>query len=187
MDILILSHYPEEGISNLWNEFGANTVAVMAGKAMPDKVCGSSGASTTLLGCYGVLMCRDVTSAIADILTRSFADSSPIFCPSRENNWRTFESVTDRLLKTASRFVSSDMPFRLLNLYRIVKYCYSELSIIYPIEVWAKASSEPDFLDRAKSLFSTGHAAHVQGFLYGASFGLVFGVIMPAWKRRKII
>ena len=182
-------------MSDLWNAFGANTVAVMVGKAMLHKVCGSSGASCTLLGCHAVLVVRNLTSKVSDFLkssTRlSLANNSPIFYRSRETNKidfrRTIESIADRLLETTCRFVTSDLPLRLLNLYSITKYCYSELAIIYPIEAWGTVSSGPDFLDRAGSLFSVGHAAHIQGFLYGASFGLVFGVIMPAWKRRRLI
>lgn len=193
-DIKMITFIPKDGICDLWNKFGANTVSVVTAKAMPDKMCGSSGACCALMGCNAIIMCRDFISAVSNFFKLSTSivyHDSQFICRSRKTNeidyLRSFKSTSELLMKCSVQLFNSGLPLRLLNLYRVAIYCHKELHTIYPLEVWAKSTTGPNFLDKFKSLFTIGHAAHIQGFMYGASFGIVFGVIVPAWKRRRII
>ena len=79
----------------------------------------------------------------------------------------------------------------LLNLrviYISIQYCRDELYILYPLKAVELGAVQPTFLEKAEGLLQVGHATHVQGFLYGAAFGCVFGIIGPAiLKRNNVI
>ena len=182
----------------------ANTVASMMGRVMPTMCCGSSGACCALSGCTLTLLLRDCFCLLREILSdedemeyyrhnvSTIIDSNGEIIRSTNGNSFTPRGMMHLVKKTIGKFrrVASARGFRtvikLLSIYSVVRQFSSDLGIIHPSYSGSGSEVQP-FWEKASSLFTVGHATHLQGTLYGAAYGCLFGIIIPSLRYRKYI
>jgi hypothetical protein len=91
---------------------------------------------------------------------------------------RKVTKVIDRLIKTDPKRLFRNI----FSIVQSVNYCRTELNTIYS----ASNDKESAFFSKFVSLLSTGHANHIQGIVFGVSFGCVFGIYIPYLQRRRM-
>lgn len=194
----------EGGIRYIWNKTAANTVASMMGRVMPTMCCGSSGACCALSGCTLTLLLRDCFCLLREFHSdgnemeyhrynvSTTIDSNGEIIRSTNDSSFTPRGLMHLIKKTIGKFrsVVSTRGFRtvinLLSIYRIVQQFSSDLGIIHPSYSGSGSEVQP-FWEKASSLFTVGHATHLQGTLYGAAYGCFFGIIIPSLRYRKYL
>lgn len=174
--------------------------------AIPTKVCGSSGACCALMGCDTMLLFRDCIITINNVFKSDNNGYDKIFNYQNmkatiSKNAKIYRNgqgmifnleeltkfIDKKVKKLNDIIIKSDITiiYRLLKLYRGINYCYQELKSIYPVSYNSNKSSDENFYSKFYDLFFVGHAEHVQGFAYGASFAFLFGIIYPAIQRLR--
>ena len=198
--------YTKGGIRNIWNMTAANTFASMMGGVLSTVSCGSSGAGCALAGCTLTLLLRDCFYIISEVLSNEAEkDEVKLFSRSsgkttvdkngeivRAVNTNSFtpkgmlhfiKKTFEKLLRIAVKGGARTF-LKLLNIYGIFLDCSNDLGVIYPSY---SGSGQKSFWEKASVLSSVGHAAHLQGALYGVAYGCLFGIIIPSLIRNKYI
>jgi hypothetical protein len=189
---LILHYSTEDRFRKLWNESGASKLIIDC--ISPTKSCGSSGAVCALMGCTLTLQVRDCCNMISTAMNIKDNDSSYIRTIDQSGNLiycedqsfigylryfdRTVTRVIDRLIKTDPKRLFRNI----FSIFQSVNYCRTELNNIYS----ANNDKESPFFSKFFSLLSTGHANHIQGIIFGVSFGCVFGIYIPYLQRKRM-
>ena len=79
-----------------------------------------------------------------------------------------------------------------LHMYTLVTYHLSEVDNVFGIFTSSQTVGAADggtlrrFAARIIQRNRIGHSSHVQGFLSGVAFATVFGVLVPAYQRRRL-
>ena len=182
----------------------ANTVASMMGRVIPTVCCGSSGACCALSGCTLTLLLRDCFCLLREIHydenemeyhrhnVSTTIDSNGEIIRATNSTSFTPGGMMYFIKKTIAKFrrMAGTKGFRtvikLLSIYQIVQQFSNELGIIHP-SYSGSGSEVQTFWKKASSLAFVGHASHLQGTLYGAAYGCLFGIIMPSLRSMKYI
>jgi hypothetical protein len=130
-----------------------------------------------------------------------------------ERTWdQYFASLSKRLLAITWNANPRVLVRHVMNIAWIYQYITSEIRLVYdgfPLassglisktikgaagaggggRAGAGAGAGPSKLERgllrAIDLLGVNHAAHIQGFLFGATYAAVFGIIVPSLQRRR--
>ena len=93
------------------------------------------------------------------------------------------KKTIEKVIRVAGRGFARTF-FKLVGIYGIAHNCSRDLGVIYPSY---SGSGQQSFWEKASNLSSVGHAAHIQGALYGAAYGCLFGIVIPSLRRNKYI
>lgn len=158
-------------LKSAWNTYVPPLGGKILRSQLPTRICGSSGAVCALLGASTMISFRDIfrSEEVRKFISNRFG-------------YKWSSNLSRR------HSVHGDDPdMSLLNhLYTFstsVAYLFAEYHLIY-----GTAHSLPGgFLDRLAGILEraqVGHAAHLQGALYGAAFAAIFGILFPYVNRK---
>ena len=180
------------------DEFGIVSRPINAVIKPPTKLCGSSGAICALIGCDLSLCVRDCYQTIKYVLSSKDDELYGYYTIKftrimKGDSFTTkfvklSEVVKTKLRKLLNTAKSPDLKLKILSamysIFEAVNYCRSELNAINPMRTNSPKLLDTGFKETLFDLLAIGHAEHIQGFLYGVTFGCVFGIMIPAIKKK---
>ena len=153
-------------LKDVWNSFVPTVGERIVGIQLPTRVCGSSGAVCALLGASTLLGLRDLfrSPSVQNFLADHF--------------WRKRNATSNR--RRAQDEIVVDLHFanHIYSIATSIAYLIHEYHIIYN----SSHDLPGPFYERLASILEkaqVGHAAHLQGALYGASVAALLGIALP--------
>lgn len=200
--------YVPSMLSRYWDSLSRSVAEFSTKRFLPSKSCGSSGAVCALMGCNLILSIRDVALVVHELLTTIFyynrnkSYSSNGGCASTSSSSSSsFEDRREKVYIIFRRiFASHQTIYKTFQIIHIVNYLTDEFNHIYNYtSVTAAGTSitppkgsigsigtpthgKGSFLELLQSRL-VGHSAHVQGILFGVTFGTIFGIVIPSLQR----
>ena len=171
----------------------------------PTRSCGSSGAISAFSGCYLTLCLRDLFVSIRYIIKSVPSPPRPPvrastavrvkeYAPESRSWLQYFKAVGKTISTIATRSTyqeSHKIVYNCIHIVGMARYYLSEADNVFGL-FESKAVDGTDrgggLIDRAWSVIQRnriGHSAHLQGFLSGVAFTVVFGILVPACQRRR--
>lgn len=194
-DLDRLPAYLKESVKTLWQ-------SVQAG--IPLSSCGSSGAVSAFSEYYLTLICRNVY-----FISRSIIRSIPPPQPHRveeldksgwretmSRSWLEYFKAVGKTVRTLVLHLTREERHMLarncMHIYGMAHYYLSEVDNVFGMFDSSKALGSLgtgkliNFAERVLQRNRTGHSSHVQGFFSGVAFTAVFGILVPAYQRRRM-
>lgn len=181
----------------------------------PKRSCGSSGAVAALSGCYLTLCCRNVyltllsavrnvppppspplgqASAVAVTVKHSAVEDSSSYNleePAPRGWLQYFNALGKSTLIVVSKsgfFKARKLWRNCWHMYTLANYHLSEVDNVFGIFTSSQADGGQLIRLTARTIQRNcvAHSLHLQGFLSGVAFATVFGILVPAYQRRRL-
>ncbi len=132
-----------------------------------------------------------LSSTTSTLPPRSRVNSSSVSSLQRNTNSTSHTNSNSDFLPLLWRACKETMApgalvIDVIRLFGLSQFMYSDLSSVFFMGESNSFSSGMTIVERvlkAKDLASIGHVSHVQGALFGLSFGFLFGVVVPNIQR----